>query len=448
MAPDMKEETMRTNAQLKGAACALALSLVLPATGADAQDSVYVPLFTYRTGPFAGSGTPIADGMHDYLSMLNERDGGVGGVKLIVDECETGYDTKKGLECWDAVKPKNPVIVNPYSTGITLSLIPRASVDKIPILSMAYGLSASAKGDEFPWIFNPPATYWDGLSEILKYIGGGSIDALNGKTIGFLYFDAGYGREPIPLFQTLAKDVGFTLKLYSVAPNNMQNQSAQWLDIRRDRPDFLVMWGWGAMNPTAVKEAAKVEFPMDKFISIWWTTDTDVAAGGEGARGFKMVTWHGVGADYPAFAEIKKLVIDAGKSQTPAAEFGQELYNRGVYNSVIVAEAIRTAQKITGKKGVNGEDVRRGLENLNIDAARLKELGLEGFAGSFKTTCADHNSHSATFVQQWDGARWVRVSDLVSPDLARVEPLLDEAAKAYVEKNAGWPKRSEACDNK
>ena len=175
---------MRTNMLQKAAIGALALSLALPAGAAYAEDSIYVPLFTYRTGPFAGSGTPIANGMHDYLTMLNERDGGIGGVKLAVDECETGYDTKKGLECYDAVKPKNPVIVNPWSTGITLSLIPKASVDKIPILSMAYGLSASAKGDVFPWIFNPPATYWDGLSEILKYAGGGSIDALKGKTIG------------------------------------------------------------------------------------------------------------------------------------------------------------------------------------------------------------------------------------------------------------------------
>ena len=124
------------------------------------------------------------------------------------------------------------------------------------------------------------------------------------------------------------------------------------------------------------------------------------------------------------------------------------LYNRGVYNSMLIAEAIAQAQKITGKKAVSGEDVRRGLENLNLDAARLKELGLEGFAGSFRTTCADHNSHSATFVQQWDGAKWVKVSGLVTPDTARVQPLLDEAAKAYAEKNAGWPARTEACDNK
>ena len=132
---------MNNKITLRGLGCALALALAAPAF---AEDSIYVPLFTYRTGPFAGSGTGIADGMHDYLTMLNERDGGIGGVKLLVDECETGYDTKKGLECYDTVKPKNPVIVNPWSTGITLALIPKAPVDKIPILSMAYGLSAAA----------------------------------------------------------------------------------------------------------------------------------------------------------------------------------------------------------------------------------------------------------------------------------------------------------------
>ena len=118
----------------------VAVTALASAAPALAEESIYVPLFTYRTGPFGGSGTPIADGMHDYLNMLNERDGGIGGVKLVVDECETGYDTKKGLECYDAVKPKAPVLVNPWSTGITLALIPKASVDKVPILSMAFGL--------------------------------------------------------------------------------------------------------------------------------------------------------------------------------------------------------------------------------------------------------------------------------------------------------------------
>jgi branched-chain amino acid transport system substrate-binding protein len=206
------------------------------------------------------------------------------------------------------------------------------------------------------------------------------------------------------------------------------------------------MYGWGAMNPTAIKEAVKANFPMDKFVSIWWPNDADAASAGEAAKGFKELNWHGAGADYPAFADIKKLVIDAGKSQAQAGEFGSTLYGHGVYNSVLIAEAIASAQKVTGKKVVSGEDVRRGLENINLDDARLKAIGLAGFVSPLKVTCADHNTHGATFVQQWDGAKWVKASDAIASSSELVQPLIDAAAKSYAEKNAGWPQRTEACD--
>ena len=41
----------------------------------------------------------------------------------------------------------------------------------------------------------------------------------------------------------------------------MQNQSSQWLNVRRDKPDWMMMFGWGALHPTALKEAAKVNYP-------------------------------------------------------------------------------------------------------------------------------------------------------------------------------------------
>ena len=73
------------------------LGLMASATPVEAADQLYVPLLTYRTGAFAGSGIPIADGMHDYLEMLNQRDGGIGGVKIAIEECETGYDTARRI---------------------------------------------------------------------------------------------------------------------------------------------------------------------------------------------------------------------------------------------------------------------------------------------------------------------------------------------------------------
>jgi branched-chain amino acid transport system substrate-binding protein len=431
----------------------LGLALIVApglAVTVQAQESIYVPLLTYRTGPFAGSGIPIANGMRDYLTMLNERDGGIGGVKLNIEECETGYDTKKGVECYEAVKGKNPVIVNPYSTGITLQLIPRASVDKIPILSMAYGLSASAIGNDFPWIFNPPATYWDGLSMIFKYIGGkeGGLEKLKGKTIGYIFFEGGYGREPIPLLQQFAKDYGFEVKMYPVPVQEMQNQSAQWLGVRRDRPSWMIMWGWGAMNPTAVKEAAKINFPMDHFVGIWWSGgEDDARPAGRDAKGYLTLNFNRVGADYPAVKDVVKYVVDKGYSEVANDKVGENLYNRGIYNAVLIAEAIRNAQRITGRKVVSGEDVRRGLEILNVTEARWKELGLAEFGAPVTgVSCTDHNGHQSAYMQQWDGAKWTVASDWITPMKDRVRPLLEAAARDYVSKDPTWPKRSEPCD--
>ena len=113
---------------------------------------------------------------------------------------------------------------------------------------------------------------------------------------------------------------------------------------------------------------------------------------------------------------------------------------------MLIAEAIRTAQGLTGKKVVSGEDVRRGLESLDVSQARLKEIGMAGFTDAIKLTCSDHNGHLPTFMQEWDGAKWVKISDPIKPMMDKVGPLLADAAKEYVEKNTGWPKRTEACD--
>lgn len=412
-----------------------------------AQDSVYVPLLTYRTGPFAGSGVHIANGMRDYLEMLNQRDGGIGGAKIVIEECETGYDTKKGVECYESVKGKNPVLVNPYSTGITLQLIPKAAVDKIPVLSMAYGLSASADGNNFPWVFNPPVTYWDGASVFIKHVMAEEKGNIKGKTIGLVHLDAPFGKEPIPILEALAKEYGFNLKLYPVPAAQMQNQGSQWLAIRRDKVDWIYNQGWGAMNPTAVKEAVKNGFPIDKLVGVWWAGgDDDARAGEAGAKGYKTLNFHNTGANFPVMQDIIKHVHDKGLSQAKKEQVGENLYNRGVYNSMLIAEAVRTAQHITGKKSVKGEDVRRGLEALNITEARLKEMGMEGFANAVKVSCEDHNGHNKVFVSQWDGTKYVKASDWMDPMKNIVRPLIEQEAKDYVAKDAGWPKRSEPCE--
>ena len=248
--------------------------------------------------------------------------------------------------------------------------------------------------------------------------------------------------------QALAADYGFELKLYPVPVAEMQNQGSLWLNIRRDRPDWLYMQGFGAMNPTAVKEASKIGYPMDHFVGNWWAgSDDDARPTGAEAKGYESLDLNAVGPNFPALQDIIKYVVDKGKSQVASKDkVGENFYNRAVLNSVIMAEAIRNAQHLTGKKVIDGEDFRRGMETLNISAARFKEIGLENFASPIKVSCSDHNGHGGISVVQWDGTKWQTAVPSIQPIKDKVLPLIDSAAADYVKANAGWPKRTEPCD--
>src|SRR5262249_50322735 len=152
--------------------------------------------------------------------LLNERDGGINGVKITWEECETQYATDKGVECYEKLKGKGEgaALVNPYSTGITYQLIPKPAVDKDPVFSIGYGTTASAAGRWRPWVFNFPTTYWSQASAVIRYIGQkeGGLDKLKGKKIAHIYHNSPYGKEANPTLEDLARRYGFELTLLAV----------------------------------------------------------------------------------------------------------------------------------------------------------------------------------------------------------------------------------------
>ncbi len=406
-------------------------------------EGLFAPNLSYRTGPFAATGIPLMNGQKDYMEMLNARDGGIGGVKIDFQECETGYSTEKGVECYEKTK-SNAIVTQPWSTGITLQVLPKTNVDNIPILAPGYGFSPMADGKTFQWAFNAPAGYWDAASMIVSYLDGQG--GLSGKKLAFLHLDHPYGKEPIPLFEAKASELGFEFVPIPVGLKEMQNQSAQWLQIRRERPDYVVMWGWGAMNAGAITEAVKTKYPMDQFIGVWWSGhDADLALVGEDGKGYKSISWSYPNQSAQVMADIKTHVVDAGKSLSNPEEMAGVFYGRGLVMSMILAEGIAAAQAEFGTPEINAEQLRWGLENLNITEARLAELGMEGMVPPFSTSCANHTGHSGGWMLEWDGSKFVKASDLLTPDVAEYKGLISEKAAEYASANAPWPV-NESCD--
>ncbi len=400
-------------------------------------EGLYAPNLAYRTGPFAATGIPLMNGQADYMNMLNARDGGIGGVMIDFDACETGYSTEKGVECYEKTKGK-AIVTQPWSTGITLQVLPKSNIDEIPILAPGYGFSPMADGKVFQWAFNTPLSYWDGASIILKYLQ--DQGDLSGKKIAFLHLDHPFGKEPLPYLEQKAEAQGFELVPIPVGLKEMQNQSAQWLQIRRERPDYVIMWGWGAMNAGAITEAVKTKFPMENMLGVWWSGhDADLKIVGEDGKGYKSVSWSFPNPDAPVMADVKQHVVDAGNSQSNEEEMQGVFYSRGLVISAILAEGIAVAQEHTGTAEISPADLRWGLENLNFTEERLEELGMTGMVPPFSTSCANHTGHSGGWILEWDGSKFVKASDLIMPDSEAISELEMAKAQEYAEANAPWP---------
>jgi branched-chain amino acid transport system substrate-binding protein len=145
---------------LTTAATAVVLSSLLTSPHALAQaKEQFFPVLVYRTGAYAPNGTPWANGYVDYLKLVNAR-GGINGVKISFEECETAYATDRGVECYERLKGKHggATVFQPLSTGVTFALTEKAPVDKIPLITAGYGRSESQNGAVFTWNF-PFARY-------------------------------------------------------------------------------------------------------------------------------------------------------------------------------------------------------------------------------------------------------------------------------------------------
>jgi branched-chain amino acid transport system substrate-binding protein len=378
--------------------------------------------------------------MIDYWNLVNAR-GGINGVKLKLEECETEYNTSRGVECYERLKKKygGGTFVEPSSTGIAYALLDRVVQDKMPMTTVGYGRADSADGRVFPYVFPLIASYWSQAAAMVKYIGEqvGGMDKLKGKKIVDLYHDSAAGKESFPVLDVYAKQLGFELIKIPVPTPGIEQQS-QWAQIRQINPDFVILWGFGVMNPAALKAAQRVGYPREKMVGQWWAgSEVDVIPAGDAAIGFTSMSYTSPD-NFPVLDEIRKTLYDTNKgNMNDKTLIGSVTHVRGIVVGIMATEAIRTAQEQFGKgKVMTSEQVRWGFEHLDINEARLKAVGAAGLFPTIKTSCYDHEGSGASMVQQWNGSKWVAKSKgWLVVDRPLVRKLVEESAAKYAAEN-------------
>ena len=414
-------------------------------TAVTAAGAQFLPMLGAREGALKSVGIPQGNGFIDYVTLLNERDGGIHGVPLVWEECETVYDVPRGVECYERLKTQGPTgaaAMNLAGSPLMNALMERATHDQIPLIATGLGRADAAEGRVFPYIFNPPSTWWSQNTAKIRFLGQqvGGMAQLQGLKITHVYLDNDYGRETLPMLDHQATHYGFTVQHLAVKPPGL-DQRATWLRVKVAQPDWVLLRSTGVMTTTALKEAAQVGIPRDKIVGSSSTcTEQDLLPAGEAAHGFICAVFHGIGTHFPLIQEMLQYVYARGKGAGPERDVGTAPWIRGMLRALFTTEALRTAMHHFGYQPLTGAQVQWGLEHLSLTAAYLKELGAEGLIPPITLSCRDHEGGGGVKVQQWDGTQWTVLTDWIAPDQALVRPLVEASAAKYAQEKGIMPR--------
>ena len=379
--------------------------MALAGTAAAQQKEVMIGGQCDRTGPTQIVGVVICPAIQDYIDLVNSK-GGVEGYKIKYNELDNEYKVPPAVEEYQRQKQAGAVSMAIYGTPQVQALNQKLVEDKIPGTSPGFGISASADGSRFPYLFPVAATYWSQGAAAIQFIKDKLGGGLQGKKIAYVYYDNPAGHEPLPILEDLQKTEGFELRSFAVPPPGVE-MGAQVLDItQRYHPDFVIDHLFGRSPSVAIKEYKRAGYPLSKVIGlVWASAEADIiAAGGwQVAEGYHTLQFAGAGDEYPVRQEIKAMYKAQGK-EPPKTMDDTVIYNRGLLIGAIHVEAIRNALNANGGKQPTGEDIKKGFEQIH-------DFTLGGLFPPLQITPADHEGGGWVQIFQVHDGKFVKETD-------------------------------------
>jgi branched-chain amino acid transport system substrate-binding protein len=376
-------------------------------TAAAQQKEVMIGGQCDRTGPTQIVGVVLCPAIQDYIDLVNSQ-GGVEGYKIKYNELDNEYKVPPAVEEYQRQKQEGAVSMMIYGTPQAQALNQKLQEDKIPGTSPGFGISASADGTRYPYLFPVAATYWSQGAAAIQFVKDKLGGSLKGKKIAYVYYDNPAGHEPLPILEDLQKTEGFELRSFAVPPPGVE-MGAQVLDItQRYRPDFVIDHLFGRSPSVAIKEYKRAGYPLSKVLGLVWASaesDIDAAGGWQVAEGYHTMSFAGVGDDYPVRQEIKAMYKAQGKGP-PKAMDDTVMYNRGLLIAALHVEALRNALKANGGKQPTGADMKKGFEQIH-------DFTLGGLVPPLNVTAADHEGGGWVQIYTAKGGKFVKETDWI-----------------------------------
>ncbi|WP_293220165.1 ABC transporter substrate-binding protein [Ottowia sp.] len=354
----------------------------------------FTRVYTFLTAEYS-------QGQQDYINLVNQE-GGIDGhpIKLIIKD-HASYP-ERGIALYNEAKAAGAVFFDFLSSPVANALMPRVDEDHMPMIAFAHGRADAADGDAFPYVFPSAAIYRSQAALLLKYIDE-QEGGLKGKKIAFVHIDSAFGKEPIELIERVAKTKGFELKLYPY-PVPGTEQAATWSEVRKNRPDKIIIWGAGPGQAVSIRSAVTNGIAPKDIHSVIWLSESDMSAfKGNEVVGVKRVALVNTGTGPAILKRIVDKVVTPGKGSGDKAKVGTTYYNIGVASMAIAVQAVKLGMQ-KGGAPLTGEKIKAGYETI-------KDFTAEGLMPPLTITAKDHQGGGAGMISEWDGKQWAPKSD-------------------------------------
>jgi branched-chain amino acid transport system substrate-binding protein len=357
------------------------------------------------------------------LAKLVNKQGGIGGEPVEVIVRDHGNEPQRGIECYSRLSREGVFVFDTLSTPVSLAILPRVMQDENILMQSLVGRGDAVDGTVFEWVYPVGPTYWGQAANNIAYIKQLHDGDLSDVKVGYIYFDYPFGQEPIEILDTLSKKEGFELLLYPV-PLPGSDQLGAWSKMRRDKPDHVISWMLGGAHVVASKEMQRNRIPMEKYISVNWLNEVDIAnIGAEAAAGLKRGTNVVGGQDVALRTEIISELYDKGEGSGPLVNTQDVYYNTGLAMYSIIFEAARQAVELEGLP-ITAQSYKAGLESL-------EEFDANGLMAPITVTAEDHGGGGKTRIEMWDGESWVPQTNWIAEYTDVVWDVVKESSSKY-----------------
>ena len=403
------------------AACTLMAGLM---SGAASAEPFKVGVCYDLSKAYTFASPQISQAAMDLAAMVN-KSGGIGGEPVEVIVRDHGNEPQRGIECYSRLRREGVFVFDTLSTPVSLAILPRVMQDETILMQSLVGRGDAVDGTVFDWVYPVGPTYWGQAANDIAYIKQVHDGDLSDVRVGFVYLDYPFGQEPIEILETLAEQEGFELLLYPV-PLPGTDQASVWSKVRRDDPDHIISWMLGGGHVVASKEMQRNRIPIDKYISVNWLNEVDIAnIGAEAATGIKRGTNVVGGLDVSLRQEIISELYDEGAGSGPLKNTEDVYYNTGLAMYSIIFEAARKAAELEGLP-ITPQSYRAGLESL-------RDFDANGLMAPITVTAEDHGGGGKTRIEMWDGTSWVPQTDWIAAYSDVVWDVVKESSSKFTQ---------------